>query len=193
MVSHLLRHMITDSRFVNQQTRSAQTFKKLSGKNSYIPTKHRSVRVHQKNKDPSFYELNVSELNMLLRNLRINQIYGKGNSKLYDPAIDLVKDRLYELRQQETFYHMNDYMQYCSELDRYMEIEKLNNEKEQFYLRFNNWIPTRSHENYTCEDKMVEVQVRLHEIIERCKDFEKREKAFKEQTFGKRLASRVDF
>lgn len=193
MVSHLSRHMITDSRFVNRQTRSVQTFKKSSGKNSFTASKHRDVRVHQKNKDQGFYALNVNELNILLRNLRINQIYGQGNSKLFDPAIEAVKNRIYELRQVQQFEYVNDYVYYCSELERYMDIEKTNNEKEQFYARFNNWIPSRPYESYTCDDKMVEAQVRLHEIIERCKDFEKREKIFKEQTFGKRLASRVDF
>jgi predicted membrane chloride channel (bestrophin family) len=155
--------------------------------------KRRNVRVHQKNQDQPLNSLNIAELNVLLRNLRLNQIYGDGDSKLYQPAIDLIKSRLSHLRTKETIDIMNEYVDCCAELERYREIENQNVEKERFYTRFEEWVPTQKHDEYVSNDKLTEVQVRLYEISERCRDFEYRELKFKEKMFGKRLASRIEF
>ena len=104
----------------------------------------------------------------------------------------LVKLRMHELKMQSLNERMNEYMICCSEIERFKEIETRNIEKERFYSKFTSWRPSVRHTEFTHEDKLMEAQVRLHEIVERCRDFEEREKIFKKATFG-RLASRIDF
>ena len=193
MTASLSRPMTTASRSVKRRDRFARTYKSSYGKGLSIPMKHRSVQMHQKNRDHSINNLNIGELNSLLRNLRLSQIYGDGHSQIYQPAIDLVKERLHQLRTEETMENMNEYIYCCSELERYRDLENRNIEKERFYSKFEHWTPSERHEDFVSDDKLAEVQVRLYEISERCRDFEKRERAFKEKTFGKRLASRIEF
>jgi len=185
--------MTTASHSVKRHDRFARTYKSSYGKGLSIPMKHRGVHMHQKNRDHTINRLNIGELNSLLRNLRLSQIYGDGHSQIYQPAIDVVKTRLNQLRAEETIENMNEYIHCCSELERYREIENRNIEKEIFYSKFEHWIPVERHEDFTSDDKLTEVQVRLYEISERCRDFKCRELKFKEKTFGSRLASRIDF
>jgi len=193
MTASLSRPMTTASRSAKRRVRSAKTYKSSYGKGLSIPMKHRNVQMHQKSREHSINTLNIGELNVLLRNLRMNQIYGDGHSQIYQPAIDLVKNRLYQLRAEESMENANEYIYCCSELERYRDIENRNVEKERFYSKFKHWTPTQKHDEYVSEDKLAEVQVRLYEISERCRDFENRERLFKEKTFGKRLASRIEF
>ena len=151
-----------------------------------------SQRAHQKKNEHSIYGMSFRDLGVILRTLRVNQIYGDEDSSIYDPMIDRVKLRMHALKMQNLNERMNEYMVCCSEIERFNEIEKKNAEKEQFYCRFASWRPSKKHTEFTNDDKLMEVQVRLHEIVERCRDFEERENIFKKMTFG-RLASRIDF
>ena len=193
MTTYLSQHTIIASRSAKRRERYVKTFKSIYGKNLSIPMKRRGVQMHQSNQEHSLNGLGLGDLNTLLRNLRMNQIYGDSYSQIYQPAIELIKDRMEVLRAEEAVENMNEYIYCCSELDKYREIENRNAEKEIFYSKFEYWTPSRKFTEYVSDDKLTEVQVRLHEITERCNDFEKREWIFKEKTFGKRLASRIEF
>ncbi len=184
------RAAISVSHFVKPRGLSVQTSKLKSGKRSSNAS--RNARVHQGNEEYSVCETSVRDLGLILRTLRVNQIYGDGDSSVYDPVIDLVKMRIREIKVQNLTQQVDDYMACCSDIERYKEIENRNIEKERFYSRFSSWKPTVRYAEFTHDDKIMEAQVRLHEITERCRDFEEREKAFKLKTFG-RLASRIDF
>jgi hypothetical protein len=173
------RAAISVSHFVKPRGLSVQTSKLKSGKRSSNAS--RNARVHQGNEEYAVYETSVRDLGLILRTLRVNQIYGDGDSSVYDPVIDLVKMRIREIKVQNLTQQVDDYMACCSDIER-----------ERFYSRFSSWKPTVRHAEFTHDDKIMEAQVRLHEITERCRDFEEREKAFKLKTFG-RLASRIDF
>lgn len=184
------RPMISASHFVKPRGLSAQMSKSKFGKKS--SARRCDVRTHQKKTEHSIYEMSFRDLGIILRTLRVNQIYGDDDSSVYDPAIDLIKVRMNELKREKLNERMNEYMVCCSEIERFKEIEKKNAEKEHFYCKFTGWRPTKKHTEFTHDDKLMEAQVRLHEIVERCRDFEEREKIFKKMTFG-RLASRIDF
>ena len=184
------RPMISASHFAKPRILSVQTSKSKFGKPS--SNKRQGVRMHQKNTTHSIYEMGLRDLGIILKTLRVNQIYGEEPSSMYDPAIDLVKMRMHELKIQNLNERMNEYMMCCSEIERYKEIETRNIEKERFYSKFGTWTPTVRHSDFTHDDKLMEAQVRLHEITERCRDFKERERIFKIRTFG-RLASRIDF
>lgn len=184
------RPMISASHFAKPRGLSAQMSKSKFGKKS--STRRCDVRTHQKKTEHSIYEMSFRDLGVILRTLRVNQIYGDDDSSVYDSAIDLIKVRMNELKREKLNERMNEYMVCCSEIERFKEIEKKNAEKEYFYCKFKGWRPTKKHTEFAHEDKLMEAQVRLHEIVERCRDFEEREKIFKKMTFG-RLASRIDF
>lgn len=184
------RPMISASHFAKSRGLSVQTSRSKFGKKS--SNKRCDVRAHQKKTEHSIYDMSFRDLGIILRTLRVNQIYGDEDSSIYDPAIDLVKLRMHELKMQSLNERMNEYMICCSEIERFKEIETRNIEKERFYSKFTSWRPSVRHTEFTHEDKLTEAQVRLYEIVERCRDFEEREKIFKKATFG-RLASRIDF
>src|SRR6056300_1267380 len=122
-----------------------------------------------------------------------HELQGSGYHSQNSPCPpNLRRRRLHELKMQTLNDRMNEYMVCCSEIERYKEIEDRNIEKERFYSKFSSWRPSTRHTEFTHDDKLMEAQVRLYEIVERCRDFEQREKIFKKSTFG-RLASRIDF
>jgi hypothetical protein len=183
------RPMISALRSVKPRDLCVQTSKSKFGKRS--SNKRCGVRMHQKN-NHSIYDMSFRDLGIILKTLRVHQIYGEEDSSMYDPAIDLVRLRMHELKMQTLNDRMNEYMVCCSEIERFKEIENRNIEKERFYSKFSSWRPSTRHTEFTHDDKLMEAQVRLYEIVERCRDFEQREKIFKKSTFG-RLASRIDF
>ncbi len=184
------RPTIFASHSVKPRGLSVQTSRSKFGKKS--SNRRCDVRAHQKKTEHSIYDMNFRELGVILRTLRVNQIYGDEDSSIYDPMIDRVKLRMHALKMQSLNERMNEYMVCCSEIERFKKIEKWNNDREQFYCRFASWRPSKKHTEFTHHDKLMEAQVRLYEITERCRDFEEREKIFKKMTFG-RLASRIDF
>lgn len=184
------RPMISASRFVKPRDLSVRMSKSKFGKTPSKVT--RNVRMHQERDKQSDYEMNMNHLGLILKTLRMKQIYGNDSSSIYDPVIDIVKMYMHELRVHNLTQRLDEYKTCCEEFERYKEIEARNAEKERFYSKFSSWKQTKVHEEFTHDDKLMEAQVRLYEIIERCRDFEEREKAFKTKTFGK-LASRIDF
>src|SRR6056300_1666166 len=170
------RPMISALRSVKPRDICVQTSKSKFGKRS--SNKRCGVRMHQKN-NHSIYDMSFRDLGIILKTLRVHQIYGEEDSSMYDPAIDLVRLRMHELKMQTLNDRMNEYMVCCSEIER-------------FNSKFSSWRPSTRHTEFTHDDKLMEAQVRLYEIVERCRDFEQREKIFKKSTFG-RLASRIDF
>jgi len=193
-ISRHSQPMNTRLHFVKQHLRCAPTSRCAYGKRSSIPMKKRSVQMHQKNKDANFYDLNVSELKVILREVRLYQMFNDDYSKKYDSVVNTIRERISVLNEIEMNKYINDYAYYLNELKMSLENEKKNFEKERFYSKFSTWESSNPVvDMFTCDDKLVEVQVQLHESIERCRDFENRERIFKEKTFGKRLASRIDF
>jgi len=184
------RPTISASHFARPRVLSVQTSKSKFGKKS--SNRMCDARAHQKKNEHSIYGMSFRDLGVILRTLRVNQIYGDEDSSIYDPMIDAVKVRMRELKMQNLNERMNEYTVCCSEIERFKEIEKWNGEKERFYCRFASWRPSKRHTEFTHHDKLTEAQVRLYEITERCRDFEERENIFKKMTFG-RLASRIDF
>lgn len=184
------RPMISASRFVRPLDLSVRMSKSKFGKKSSGTS--RNVRVHQGKDDQPTYEANMKHLGTILKTLRLKQIYGNENSSIYDPVIDIVKMYMHELRVQNLTQRLDEYKTCCEEIERYKEIENKNIEKERFYSKFSSWKPSVRHDEFVHDDKLTEAQVRLYELIERCRDFEEREKIFKTKTFG-RLASRIDF
>lgn len=193
-ISRHSQPMNTRLHFVKQHLRCAPTSKCAYGKRSSIPMKKRSVQMHQKNKDTNFYDLNVSELKVILREVRLYQMFNDDYSKKYDSVVNTIRERIGVLNEIEMNKYINDYAYYSNELKMSLENEKRNFEKERFYSKFSTWEPSNPViDMFTCDDKLTEVQVQLHESIERCDNFSKREKIFKEKTFGKRLSHRIDF
>jgi len=184
------RPAISASLSAKPRTLSVQTSKSRYGKTSSKLIRTIRARAHQENR---IYDMALSDLNVILRSLRVNQIFGEQKSSLYDPAIDIIRAKMDELKNEQSRDYMEQYISCCSEIERYKEIEARNTEKERLYSKFDSWEPTVKHEEYHSNDKVLEAQVRLHEISQRCEDFKKRERIFKIKAFGKRLAPRVDF
>jgi len=184
------RPVTSASLSVKPRALSVRTCKSSYGKTSSKTIRNIRARVHQEN---HIYEMALSDLNVILRTLRVNQIFGEQKSSLYDPAIDIIRAKMDEVKHEQSLEYMEQYISCCSEIERYKEIEARNTEKEKFYSKFDLWEPTIKHAEYCSVDKVLEAQVRLHEISQRCEDFKKRERTFKIKTFGKRLAPRIDF
>src|SRR5210317_1441556 len=98
------RPMISALRSVKPRDLCVQTSKSKFGKRS--SNKRCGVRMHQKN-NHSIYDMSFRDLGIILKTLRVHQIYGEEDSSMYDPAIDLVRLRMHELKMQTLNDRMN--------------------------------------------------------------------------------------
>jgi len=86
--------------------------------------------MHQKNKDANFYDLNVSELKVILREVRLYQMFNDDYSKKYDSVVNTIRERISVLNEIEMNKYINDYAYYLNELKMSLENEKKNFEKD---------------------------------------------------------------
>ena len=139
-------------------------------------------------------KLNSKQLGGLLRDMRVHQIFGNGRADEHTDSIRLIKEKKESIEREEFLERLNNYTHFSNELIFSKNIEEKNLEKALRYCRFDTWnYRFKPYEDFVSDDKLLEVQVRLNESIQRVEDFKHHEQIFKEKTFGKNLANRIEF
>lgn len=162
----------TFSRFVKRQTNSQKIYKGLSGTKSINTTIiMSSVPEHPKNKN-TVWEKKLSDSINLFGN-------GEKCTELYESAYS---DFCF------TDFELNNINMYAYELARSKYREYQNYKRELAYNKAFGilWeVSPLTTDDFVHEDKLLELQVRLHESIERCKAFDEKEQKFKENILDK--------
>jgi hypothetical protein len=160
------------SRFVKRQTNSQKIYKGLSGTKSINTTiLMSSVPEHPKNKN-TVWEKKLSDSINLFGN-------GEKCTELHEIAYS---DFCF------TEFELNNINMYAYELARSKYREYQNYKRELAYNKAFGilWeVSPLTTDDFVHEDKLLEVQVRLHESIERCKYFDEKEQKFKENILDK--------
>jgi len=156
---------------------------------------HRTLRSRRKPIFKKMLEkLNSKQLGGLLRDMRVHQIFGNGRADEHTDSIRLIKEKKESIEREEFLERLNNYTHFSNELIFSKNIEEKNLEKALRYCRFDTWnYRFKPYEDFVSDDKLLEVQVRLNESIQRVEDFKHHEQIFKEKTFGKNLANRIEF
>lgn len=150
--------------------------------------------IFKKNIKNIIEKLNSKQLGGLLRDMRVHQIFGNGRADEHADSIRLIKERKESIEQEEFLERLNNYTHFSNELINSKNIEERNLEKALIYSKFSTWkYRFKPYEDFVSDDQLLEVQVRLHESIQRIEEFKHHEKIFKEKTFGRKLASRIEF
>ena len=101
------RPAISASLSAKPRTLSVQTSKSRYGKTSSKLIRTIRARARQENR---IYDMALSDLNVILRTLRVNQIFGEQKSSLYDPAIDIIRAKMDELKNEQSRDYMEQYI-----------------------------------------------------------------------------------
>lgn len=150
--------------------------------------------IFKKNIKNIIEKLNSKQLGGLLRDMRVYQIFGNGRADEHADSIRLIKEKKESIEREEFLERLNDYTHFSNELIFSKNIEEKNLEKALFYCKFDTWdYRFKPYEEFVSNDKLLEVQVRLNESIQRIEEFKHHEQIFKEKTFGKNLAHRIEF
>jgi hypothetical protein len=160
----------TFSPFVKRQTNSRVTYKDSYGTKLINTTRVlSSARGHPKNENTVWEEKLKNSINL----------FGDGENctELHEHAYS-----------EFCFTDTHDIVKYANELNRSKYREVQNYKRELMYNRMYGILWELSpvpKDDFVHEDKLVELQVRLHESIERCEAFEEKEKKFKENILNK--------
>jgi hypothetical protein len=158
----------TFSRFVKRQTNSRKIYKELSGiRRTNTTIVMSSAQEHPKNEN-TVWEKKLSD--------SIN-LFGSG-----EKCTEAYSEFCF------TEFELNDINIYAYELVRSKYKEYQNYKRELAYNKTFGilWeVSPLTTDDFVHEDKLLELQVRLHESIERCEAFEKKEQKFKENILDK--------
>jgi len=162
----------TFSRFVKRQIHSPRIFKESYGTKSINTTRVlSSAQEHPKNKSTVWEEKLKNSINL----------FGDGGNCT----------ELHEIAYSDfcfTEFELNNINVYAYELARSKYREYQNYKRELAYNKTFGilWeVSPLTSDDFVHEDKLLEIQVRLHESIERCKAFDEKEQKFKENILDK--------
>jgi hypothetical protein len=163
---------ITFSPFVKRQTISREIYRGSYGKNLINTTLVMSNAQEHPKKENTVWDTKLSDSINLFRD-------GEKCTELHENAYSEFCFADFET---------NDIIKFSYELSRYKYLESQNYKRELAYR--NNYgilweMTPMPKDDFVHEDKLLELQVRLYESIERCEAFEKKEQKFKEDILDK--------